>query len=619
MNKTLFKFYSDEYRRLIPVKSNDYSPTSALTFTCWFKGKNSNLHQHICGHKNLGFSFSLTPINSYSHITAKIGINTITYQEPIQNNVWYFLAIVWGNDDHKFKFYLFEDVAHRRGDIIDTGPTHYNQDIVKLIGEINVKNVTYGDDTDKQIWIYKNYVGVSSFQMTVANIGLWDEKLSQSELNDLVICNSVDPWATLLFDKVNNVNTIYGSKLPQSILQLIRLAKDDDPCIIIGNSSLSSESSSFSSESSDSSPFESSSSSSKSSLSSSSKSSLSSSSKSSLSSSSSSSSSSPFESSSSSSESSKSLSSLSSSSSSDTQRGLFAGGSNGLSILNTISYIMFSSTGNTTDFGDLTVARYYLEACSSHTRGIFCSGSNGVIFKNVIDYVTIATTGNATDFGDVSTIRDRLGSCSSSTRGLFGGGYDSNYLNVIDYITIATTGNTLDFGDLTYKRYKSAACSSSTRGVFISGYGLSSIHPINPAVSETIDYVTIASIGDATNFGDLVTLRIDISACSNAIRGVIGGGNEGSPIFASNVIEYITIASTGDTTDFGDLTVERERFAACSSALKGVFAGGQSNIDLVNVIDYVTIATTGNATDFGDLAAATYTLAACSNSHGGVI
>ena len=38
---------------------------------------------------------------------------------------------------------------------------------------------------------------------------------------------------------------------------------------------------------------------------------------------------------------------------------------------------------------------------------------------------------------------------SSSTRGLFAGGSDPSISNVIDYVTIQTTGNSTDFGDIT--------------------------------------------------------------------------------------------------------------------------------------------------------------------------
>jgi len=43
---------------------------------------------------------------------------------------------------------------------------------------------------------------------------------------------------------------------------------------------------------------------------------------------------------------------------------------------------------------------------------------------------------------------------------------------------------------------------------------------------------------------------------------------------ALNTIDYITIATTGDATDFGDLTMRRYYLAACSNGTKGLWGGG---------------------------------------------
>jgi len=93
---------------------------------------------------------------------------------------------------------------------------------------------------------------------------------------------------------------------------------------------------------------------------------------------------------------------------------------------------------------------------------------------------------------------------------------------------------------------------------------------------------------------------------------LFGGGDTGS---ASNIIDYVTIASAGNATDFGDLTAARIYVASCSNSTRGLFGGGSGPS---NVIDYVTIASAGNATDFGDLTVARLALAACSNSNGGL-
>jgi hypothetical protein len=82
----------------------------------------------------------------------------------------------------------------------------------------------------------------------------------------------------------------------------------------------------------------------------------------------------------------------------------------------------------------------------------------------------------------------------------------------------------------------------------------------------------------------------------------------------TNVIDYVTIATAGNATDFGDLLAAGSGLAGCSSSTRGVFGG----INGTNVIQYVTIESTGNATSFGQLTVARQYLAACSNAHGGL-
>ena len=85
----------------------------------------------------------------------------------------------------------------------------------------------------------------------------------------------------------------------------------------------------------------------------------------------------------------------------------------------------------------------------------------------------------------------------------------------------------------------------------------------------------------------------------------------------TNVIEYVTIASIGNGQDFGDLTVARQTSGGTSNVIRGVFGGG-ANPARQNVIDFVTIASTGNATDFGDLTQARASLKAVGDAHGGL-
>ena len=88
----------------------------------------------------------------------------------------------------------------------------------------------------------------------------------------------------------------------------------------------------------------------------------------------------------------------------------------------------------------------------------------------------------------------------------------------------------------------------------------------------------------------------------------------------STVIDYVTITTRGDATDFGDLTQGRESPGCVSSGSRGVWGGGYLNgsSTRTNVMDYVTIASPGNATDFGDLPLAVSVHAGTSNGHGGL-
>ena len=277
----------------------------------------------------------------------------------------------------------------------------------------------------------------------------------------------------------------------------------------------------------------------------------------------------------------------------------------------TIDYVTIANTGNATDFGDLTVGRRSMNAVSNGTRGAWGGGYDSIIIQdyiNVIDYITIGTTGNATDFGDMTTMHGyAAGSVSNGTRGAWGGGNTGTDTNEISYITIATTGNGTDFGDRTVTAYVITGVSSSSRGVFGTGYKTS------PAGNTNIlDYITIATVGNAVDFGDLSTPLVrGASGASDGSRGLFSAGYSDSPSGNKNIITYITIATIGNSTDFGDLTETKNNTGSCASATRGLTAGGEAPSNS-NVIDYVTIATTGNAIDFGDLTVAGNSLGCCS-------
>ena len=288
---------------------------------------------------------------------------------------------------------------------------------------------------------------------------------------------------------------------------------------------------------------------------------------------------------------------------------LFGGGSPGRT--DRIDYIDIPSGGNSIDFGSLAAGSVFGSgAGASSTRGVFWAGENQY---TKLDFVTIATTGNATSFG-TSSNSNNGGTCmSSETRAVYTLGQAGN---VMEYVTIASTGNTIDFGDqgIDDNLGKPAGLASPTRGIVSGGYG-----PSPYPQSNTIEYITIATTGNGQDFGDLTFGHSGHFGVSSTTRGVFAKGYTfPSPATTYyNTIEFITIASTGNATDFGDATNSVTQGYSHASHIRGVFAAGTAASD-INTIDYVTIATTGNALDFGDTYSPCRGGSGTSDCHGGI-
>lgn len=213
----------------------------------------------------------------------------------------------------------------------------------------------------------------------------------------------------------------------------------------------------------------------------------------------------------------------------------------------------------------------------------------------------------------VSTFAEGISAVGTGHRGLIAGGYapaPGDIIDRIEYITISTLGNTTNFGSLVAPTRLAGSCASSTRGLF--GGGASPA----PTKTKKIDFVTIASTGQtAGDFGDLITVRNQLCACSNQIRGIFSGGD--APSAVTDAMEQVTIATTGTVEDFGNLVAATEQPAACANSVRGLVAGG-SIPAVTDVIQYVTISTTGDAQDFGDLITNRNFHGSCSNSTRGL-
>ena len=288
-------------------------------------------------------------------------------------------------------------------------------------------------------------------------------------------------------------------------------------------------------------------------------------------------------------------------------RAVYCNGSTG-STLNTSRYFTIATTGGSTDFGTLTRTVFNTPASfSSSTRGVIMGGSDPSA-TSTSDTITIASTGSAVaGFITLQSNMKEHGGLSNATRGIrYGGGSGTTS---VDYSTISSGGTQQDFGTFRGGEQNMSAA-SPTRGLL--GRGNDS------GLQAGIDFITIASTGNAKVFGDLTVARYGGGSASSTTRAVFAGG-WASPL--TNTIDYCQIATTGNAADFGDLTVARYTMANCGASdnIRGMFMGGHTNPNPhVDTVDYITFAAQSDAVDFGNLDVAKSGGAAVSNGHGGL-
>jgi len=311
-------------------------------------------------------------------------------------------------------------------------------------------------------------------------------------------------------------------------------------------------------------------------------------------------------------------------------RGLIQGGFGSPTWTSSVESIETATQGNSATFGDLTVARGMINCTSDGTRGIAAGGAiypaGPTTFSDTIDYNTIASEGNSIDFGDAQGGTSPGlwgdGACASSTRAVLGSW--SNVSTNIDYIQMQTLGNSLDFGDKSGGAIAGgcAGVSSPTRGVWGGGY-----FPYNSPVAgynskDIIEFVTIASTGNTTDFGNLTRRKNGAGGASNSTRGVFAGGQEyhgsNGPNNQTNSIDFITIASTGNAVEFGQLTSQRSHGSGMGTGTRAIFAGMKLSSGNNNIIDFISFSSTGNALDFGDLSLTRREGGCATDSHGGL-
>ena len=313
-------------------------------------------------------------------------------------------------------------------------------------------------------------------------------------------------------------------------------------------------------------------------------------------------------------------------------RGILASGYNPNAI-RVIDAIEVASTGNAIDWGDLiTTGGAFMGGASNNNRGVYAGAFDGNDLGNrlnTIQALTMPTNGEIFDFGDLTYTTQQATGAGNETRGVYSSGYSMPLAPTTDafqqqfyYINFATTGNAMGFGDIP----TNASCRSmnaiqtNTRGFFCGGEGTYK----SPSVqNRKITEITFATQGSAITFGELSGESKSGASMESHTRAVVVlGGDATSPEAYKDTIEYFTMATRGNTTDFGNATsnVGAINDNAATNTIRGVYhnartSDGGSN---KNILEYVTIASTGNATDFGDLTSTRNSGCGLSDTHGGL-
>lgn len=234
-----------------------------------------------------------------------------------------------------------------------------------------------------------------------------------------------------------------------------------------------------------------------------------------------------------------------------------------------MDYVTIASTGNATTYGTLATAVSQNVGCNSSTLGFSCTGSNNSSgASSEVVSVTIASTGNGSSFASLTTATNSSAACSSSATNTAlvaaGSSAGGTQYGMIQAFNMSSGSVTSTWAFLVANNDSFAGCGSTTRGLFGGGRQGSTR-------TKVIQYVTFASAGNATTFGDLTQQRNGLGALSSSTRAVFGGGLDVPyGVVLYSIMDYVTIASTGNAVSYGSLYNSVIAMAAVSNVNGGL-------------------------------------------------
>ena len=172
--------------------------------------------------------------------------------------------------------------------------------------------------------------------------------------------------------------------------------------------------------------------------------------------------------------------------------------------------------------------------------------------QNTINKFSFTSDGNATDRGDLSVARYHISSASSSTYGYSVGGMMSGppngHTDIIDKYAFANSANATDVGNLIRAQgYVASGTNSESYGYAAGG----TMNP--PGDDDTIQKFAFASDGNATDVGNLIETLYWTSGHTSEDYGYASGGRDLPETTYYNNIRRISFSSDGNSTDSADL------------------------------------------------------------------
>lgn len=231
-----------------------------------------------------------------------------------------------------------------------------------------------------------------------------------------------------------------------------------------------------------------------------------------------------------------------------------------------VDYVTIGTLGNASLLGNLSTVHRGGQGTNDDTYCVWAQGynetnANGEIRETTqIDYMTTQTGGNAGDFGNVSWHSSSvIEAITDGTRAILGGGYKTgvSWTSDLEYVTIQTPGNAASWGNRTYSGGEAGGTSDgATRGLWFGGYG-----PPSNANYNYIDYVTLGgnTNGGSSSFGTLTGSLFNPGTATSDGTYAIAVSNNGG-----NYVDIVTIATAGNATNFGGVTLFSNTYTASS-------------------------------------------------------